>query len=291
MNKMRVSPQVIEGIVQIISGGSGFSDAPRIGIYRTGPEIDGFLQACGAEVVRDGSRLPTLRASLQRVLERPDAIQLLINIIEVASNPADFDDEAHHKRVVDYLNIRLIANGMVLRYFNGRMQCAPSNQSAQVTSDLAQRASVFKFDTVQADLDRALANAQNDPEDAVTSASSLLESMCRSILIEMQLPLPERRDLQSLYKAVREPLNLSADRDNLPAEISNDVRSILGGLNTIIQSVGALRTHAGDAHGRERGHAKIDGRIARLAIHTASAASLFLLETWEKRTGRALTVH
>ncbi len=107
----------------------------------------------------------------------------------------------------------------------------------------------------------------------------------------MNRPLPEKKDLVSLYKAVREPLALSAARDDLPVEISNDVRAILGGLTTIVQGVAALRTHAGDAHGRERGHPKIDGRIARLALHTASAAALFLLETWERQTGRALPQH
>jgi hypothetical protein len=70
------------------------------------------------------------------------------------------------------------------------------------------------------------------------------------------------------------------------------VRAILGGLTTIVQGVAALRTHAGDAHGREPGHPKIDERIARLALHTASAAALFLLETWGRRTtGRALPHH
>jgi hypothetical protein len=45
----------------------------------------------------------------------------------------------------------------------------------------------------------------------------------------------------------------------------------------------SLRTHAGDAHGRERGHSRVDERIARLAIHSASTVSLFLIETWQKK--------
>ena len=50
-----------------------------------------------------------------------------------------------------------------------------------------------------------------------------------------------------------------------------------------VQGVGALRTHAGDAHGRERGFRRIDPRIARLSIYSASAVILFLIETWEKK--------
>jgi hypothetical protein len=80
----------------------------------------------------------------------------------------------------------------------------------------------------------------------------------------------------------------SAAQGDFPVEITNDVRTIMGGLTTIVHGVGAVRTHAVDAHGRERRHPKIDGRIARLALHTASAAALFLIETWERRTGRSL---
>jgi hypothetical protein len=288
---LRIAPQIMEALVQVISGGPGVGEFKPIGIYRSGPQIASFLRACGAEVVTQGSRLPSLHASLEKVLERSDAEVVLNNIVEAAANPADFRDTAHHEQVIAYLNARLQANGLVLRLFDGRMRCLPATQSGPASAGLAQRIAIFRFDTVQADLERALENCTNDPEDAVTSASSLLESLCRSILIEMDKSLPEKRDLSSLYKAVRGPLALDAGRDDLPAEISNDVRSILSGLTTVVQGVAALRTHAGDAHGRERGHPKIDARIARFALHTSSAAALFLLETWEKRTGRALPQH
>jgi hypothetical protein len=50
-----------------------------------------------------------------------------------------------------------------------------------------------------------------------------------------------------------------------------------------VNGVGALRTHGGDANGRERGYRWIDPRIARLAIHSASTVALFLVETWQKK--------
>jgi hypothetical protein len=65
--------------------------------------------------------------------------------------------------------------------------------------------------------------------------------------------------------------------------IAGDVRATPGGLATVIQGVGALRPHAGDAHGRERGYARIDARIGRLSIHAASTVALFLIETWQRK--------
>ncbi len=117
----------------------------------------------------------------------------------------------------------------------------------------------------------------------MTSACSVVESVCRSVLIELGLPLPQKKDIQGLYQAIREPLGLTPDKQGVPDEIANDVRTILGGLNSVVNGVGSLRTHGGDAHGRERGYRRIDSRIARLAIHSASTASLFLVETWQKK--------
>jgi hypothetical protein len=112
----------------------------------------------------------------------------------------------------------------------------------------------------------------------------VLESVCRSILVELGLPLPGKKDIQGLYRAVREPLGLSPEKGSHSTEVADDVLQILGGLNTAISGIGALRTHGGDAHGRERGRARsVDARIARLAIHSSGAISLFLVETWQRK--------
>jgi hypothetical protein len=139
---------------------------------------------------------------------------------------------------------------------------------------------------VSRDLDRALGNAKEDPEDAVTAACSTVESVCRSILIELGQPLPDRKDIKGLFNSVRKLLGLSPDRPDLDPVIAEDVRRILGGLGTVVEGIGALRTHGGDAHGRERGFARVDHRIASLAIHAASTVALFLIETWQRKFPR-----
>ena len=155
--------------------------------------------------------------------------------------------------------------------------------SAQVLTALAAKAGNVNFDTVSRDLERALKSAEQDPEDAVTSACSTVESVCRSILLELQQPLPEKKDIKGLFNAIKRPLAISSDRTDLDQLIADDVRKILSGLATVVEGVGALRTHGGDAHGRERGYLRIDARIARLAIHAASTVALFLIETWQRK--------
>jgi hypothetical protein len=56
----------------------------------------------------------------------------------------------------------------------------------------------------------------------------------------------------------------------------------------VAKGIGALRTHGGDAHGRERGFRRIDARIARLGINAAGSVALFFIETWEQQQHRAL---
>ena len=78
-----------------------------------------------------------------------------------------------------------------------------------VLGSLSDVAQTLNFDTVTRDLDRALASAKTDPEDAVTAACSTVESVCRSILIELGVGLPEKKDIKGLFAAVRKPLGLA----------------------------------------------------------------------------------
>ncbi len=280
---IKFAPQTIEALAQVISGGGGNDQTPPIGIYRSGPKLESFMRGCNVSLtIGNGSRLPSLIEALERANRSGDQ-DVLRSIAEHAADPRDFLDQPDKlNSVLAYLNARLRYDGLELQQIGGTVRLLPAGQNASVLDSLATTISVIDFDTVQHDLDRALKNVDADPEDAVTSACSVVESVCRSILVELGLPMPTNKDVQGLYKAVRDPLGLDPARTDLPDDIATDVRSILGGLNTTIQGIGALRTHGGDAHGRERGRRRsIDRRIARLAIHSASAAALFLIETWQ----------
>lgn len=177
---------------------------------------------------------------------------------------------------------RVLPEAVRTRFFDlvGRIE---AGFAPPVLGSLSGAAEILNFDTVSRDLERALASAQHDPEDAITAACSTVESVCRSILIEVGESLPDKKDIKALFGAVRKPLGLGADRADLDPLIVDDVRKILSGLATVVEGIGALRTHGGDAHGRERGYTRLDRRIASLAIHAASTIALFLIETWQRK--------
>ena len=222
------------------------------------------MRGCNVAMrVGAGSRMPALIEALERANRSGDQA-VLKNIIERAADPRDFlSDPDRLQAVIEYLNARLAYDGLELQRAGEQVRIGTPGKSASVVGALATVVVTIAFDTVNRDLERALASAENDPEDAETSACSVVESVCRSVLIELGLPLPAKKDIQGLYQAVREPLGLTPDKTGVADEIANDVRTILDGLNSVINGVGALRTHGGDAHGRERGYRRVDPRIAR----------------------------
>jgi Abortive infection C-terminus len=223
--------------------------------------------------VGNGSRLPALIEALERANRSGDRT-ILKNIVERAADPRDFlSDPDRLQTLIEYLNARRSYEGLELQREGQQVRLGAPGRSTSVVDALVNAVVVIDFDTVSRDLDRALASAKTDPEDAVTSACSVVESVCRSVLVELGGPLPAKKDVQGLYQAVREPLGLMPDKQGVADDIANDVRTILGGLNSIVNGIGSLRTHAGDAHGRERGYRRIDSRIARLAIHSARVSA------------------
>lgn len=279
-----LGPQTIEAVADVISGGPGTYGPPPIGLYRSAYELGKFMRGCNVDFTVEGSRLPSLTTCLMDINRRED-MQTMFRIVEHAADPRDFIKEPEKgQKVLDHLNQFLAYDGYQLERRGLAVKLVETGKSTPVLDHLATKADVLDFDTVRRDLDRALASAKEDPEDAVTAACSTVESVCRSVLIELGMDLPAKKDIATLYKAVREPLGLSPDRLDLPPLIADDIRKVLSGLATSVDGIGALRTHAGDAHGREKGYRRIDERIAKLAIHASSTIALFVLETWEQRS-------
>jgi hypothetical protein len=254
------SPFVIGTLAEVITGGSANDSTPPIGLYRSASKIEQFFLDCGVMMqVGASSRVPATIETLRNAFNGPGGDAALQRIIQRVADPRDYIAVPEKAQaVLDRLNVVLEADGYAVVIANGRAQLVPRGDAGAVISKFSEKVSLLDFDTVQRDVERALASVRDDPEDAATAACSLIESVCRSILVELNLPMPAKKDIDGLIKAVQEPLGLSPGRSDLPAEIEADIRQVLGGLTSVAKGIGALRTHAGDAHGRERGYRRID---------------------------------
>jgi hypothetical protein len=233
--------------------------------------------------------VPATTEFLREVKARPDGDDAFERIILRVADPRDYLERREKgQAVIDRLNAALEADGYAVIIVGGKPQLAARQSGGAIVSAVIEETALLNFDTVQLDITRALNSAADDPEDAVTAACSLIESVCRSILIELRLGLPPKKDVDGLVRAVQVPLGLSPRPQGSPAEIEADVRQVLSGLTSVAKGIGALRTHGGDAHGHERGFRRIDARIARMAINAAGSLALFFIETWEQQQHRAL---
>lgn len=124
----------------------------------------------------------------------------------------------------------------------------------------------------------ALDRRSNDPEGAITLARTLLEDVMKWLLSDLQIAYDEKADLPVLYRTLAKSLNLSPDSH------SEEVfKQILGGCQSIVTSLGALRNRLSDAHSSGPLRAKPQARHAELAVNLAGTMATFLVATWEAR--------
>jgi hypothetical protein len=276
------SVQTIHALAEAVTGGSANDTSAPIGHYRSGPKLERFFGALNIGLnIGNGSRVPKVIEVLTNLNRaEPEAI---LRTIEAVSDPRDFVDEPDkHAAVVAYLNKRLAYDGYELRANGKRWKLLTVGTGSVAAESFSSAITGLAYESVEADLQRALDQADADPEDAITSACSIVESVCKCILDDMGQQYPSKQDIRGLVTEAGKHLRLSPGRDDLPSEWAADIKQILGGLVNVTSGIGALRTHAGDAHGRGKKRVPVDARIARLAIHAASTVSLFFIETWKR---------
>ncbi|NQV94776.1 MAG: abortive infection family protein [Sphingomonadales bacterium] len=284
------SPYVIGALVDTITGGGGNDTTPPVGIYRSGPKLEQFFLDCGLDLrIGSSSRVPATLDCLRRAAAQIDGQERIKCVLLKVCDPREYLSEPEKVEAVrEHINQALTPDGLAMVVVSGKAHLTKKSGSGAIVEPFISKVEVLDFDTVQMEMARAISNLDDDPEDAGTAACALIEAVCRSILIELGLALPSKKDIDGLLKTTQEPLGLSPGRTDLTPELEQDVRQVLGGLTLVTKGIGALRTHGGDAHGREKGFKRIDPRIARLALNSAGSIALFLIETWERKENRAL---
>jgi len=123
---------------------------------------------------------------------------------------------------------------------------------------------------------RALARRTEDPEGAITAARALVESVCKTILEDLEIDYDERSDLPKLYRAAAKALELTPEQRS-----DEQVKRILGGCANSVEGLGSLRNRDGDAHGKGRSLYRLGTRHSTLAVNLAGTITTFLIETHE----------
>lgn len=103
----------------------------------------------------------------------------------------------------------------------------------------------FDADGVQVVWFKALERRHTDPEGAITSARTLLETVCKRVLDEAKIEYDNSADLPSLYKQVAKKLRLA------PSDHTEETfKRILGGATSVVEGLGTLRNKMATRTGR-----------------------------------------
>ena len=123
---------------------------------------------------------------------------------------------------------------------------------------------------------KALDRRLTDPEGAITSSRTLLETVCKHILDDINVSYDRNFDMSELYKLVAKELKLAPDQHS-----EQIFKQILKGCSSVVNGLGTLRNRFGDSHGQGKKPVKPSDRHALLAVNLAGSVSIFLIQTWK----------
>lgn len=155
------------------------------------------------------------------------------------------------------------------------------SQTAQIQEDTLDVLKSFDKDLIKG---WTLAHAliSSEPAESITRSSSYIESVCKHILIGINKSLPQKQEMSPLINECVKALGLSED-----ALADTDLTQLVGSIKGICQSIGAIRSHFGIAHGAAPHTYKVNEHEARLLNTCAAAASVFLIKRYQaKQQGR-----
>lgn len=207
----------------------------------------------------------------------PDPIvgKVLLALVELLETPSDpfgsGEIDPEHNELVS--KCRDIAN---------RLHVGGPNLGA-----LTQNAARLDAMCLQQQIRRMEQAVESDPTLAIGTAKELIETCCKTILEERQVPLPSKNpDIPALTRAVLRELQLVPEGVPQEARGADVTRRILGNLETIGNGLAELRNLYGTGHGKDGRTPGLSPRHARLAVGAATTLVNFLFETHNDRTNQ-----
>ncbi len=132
---------------------------------------------------------------------------------------------------------------------------------------------------VSQQITRMEAAVANDPGLAIGTAKELVETCCKTILLERGVTPDKTDDLPQLVKKTVKELRLTPSDIPDSAKAADTIRVLLSNLATITNGIAELRNKYGTGHGKEASMRGLGVRHAKLAVGAASTLAVFLAET------------
>lgn len=148
---------------------------------------------------------------------------------------------------------------------------------------IANSAEVLNLPELEKQIKRLSKSIDHDPSLAIGTAKELVETVCKTVLEQRQVPCGDDLDLGQLVKEARKALGLVPESIPNAAKGAESIRRLLSNLGNVAQGLGELRNMYGTGHGKHGTTAGLAPRHARLAVGAAATLATFILETHEER--------
>ena len=246
-----------------------------------------FLYADAPGDPPEGSKPVKTQAWLRRINKESDyPLKVLGKLVENYMELPDEVEEDNYQWGVNVADkkrklkekLKTVFERCNLTYLSGGII---SDGSSSPSKSLSEQIKGRDIPSIESEFYRALENVNSEPREAVSAACNILESIFKVYIEDESLPAPQKQDLQGVWKVVRADLGFDTKLIQ-----DDDLKKVLSGILSIVDGIGAFRTHASSAHGQSRKLYNIKPRHARLAIHSAHTLALFVLETWDEKRGR-----
>jgi hypothetical protein len=240
--------------------------------YKSGPRLVEFFNEFGfnEEYGNDfPSRWQYTDSKLNEINNTAKMEQCILKVF----NPINFIESPDTlKNIINVFNEYLAFDNYVIKKYDKSI-VIESTQKDTVVDETVQ----FDEAHIHIQWQKAIDRKISDPEGAITTARTLIESVLKYILDEKNIKYNENTDLSELYKEVSKSLNLAPEQHQ-----EKIFKQILGGANGIISGLGSLRNKLGDAHGKSKANIKPKERHSELAVNLAGAMALFLYKTYKE---------
>lgn len=276
---MKLSARTITALQKVINGDEDFEYAK----YRSGPKLVDFFNDFGRnDVYRPG--FPSRKDYTRECIRSFNGKNTIKKIIESSVNPLDYEVEPWEtepnssklslEKTVSYLNKFLTSDGYILKLEEGKITYRVFQLDGRIiaTEQLTTLSHEFVNEQVRK-ANEKLANS--DYDGAITNARSLIEAIQEEIIRKSGAEVPKcDGDLMKLYKATKQTLNF----DSSQKDLSDTLKQILTGLNSLVIGVGGLSNKMADRHSRSYKPAR---HHAKLAVNAAFTFCEFLLDSYE----------
>jgi len=280
---MNLSARTIERLVDIITGNSQKSP------YRSGPQLIEFFRDFGERDLY-GQGFPSRAAYVQEKLRKFNGTETMERIVSAAFDFFD-EDGFNPEAEAEAFNRLLVRDGyrLVMEYRSGWMEgdrfievdpyfeVQPLLSAGVVPEGLA----AISHSAVNEQISKANRRiSTGDFAGAIASSYTLVEHLLKLILREAEVPFTENEgDIRSLYKLVREPLNLNPAGETIAAPL----KPILDGFQKLVGGLYEISNKASDRHARRYEPA---AHHAKLAVNAAFALCEFLVESRDYQKAR-----